>query len=305
MTPISRTPDAVMTDDLDAVALDELTERAALLTRVDRKYVVPLVAVDDLLHGLARVHGGARVLEVDGRRSFAYRSVYLDTPDLLTYRQAAHRRPRRFKVRTRSYLDAGEDWLEVKVRDRRGRTVKERLPWPDAVPRPAPDRVRVVAGEETLAFTRDVLQAHQILPDELDLHPVLATTYRRATVWLPGQDARLTIDTSLECRALGGTAALPWRAVVETKTAGGPSAADHLLWAAGHRPARFSKYATGLAAFDATLPANRWRPVLRRHPFVVVEADRSAAAQGAHRTTTALRASVGTTHRPTTTWSTR
>lgn len=259
--------DALTTDHLDPVALDELDARAALLTRVDRKYVLPLAAADDLVRRLAGVDGGACVLEVDGRRTFAYRSVYLDTPDLLTYRQAAHRRPRRFKVRTRSYLDSDEHWLEVKVRDRRGRTVKERLP----------QALDGTDGDASVAFTRDVLAHHHLpLPDDLHLRPVLTTTYRRATAWLPGEDARLTLDTVLECRGGTGTAVLPLRAVVETKTRGAASAADHLLWAAGHRPVRISKYATAMAALDAGLPANRWTPVLRRHPFVVHPDDRPA-----------------------------
>jgi hypothetical protein len=260
--------DAVTTDHLEPVALDELMERAALLTRVDRKYVLPLAAADDLLRRLAAVAGGARVLDVDGRRTFAYRSVYLDTPDLLTYRQAAHRRARRFKVRTRSYLDSDEHWLEVKVRDRRGRTVKERLLRTQDAPAPADDDLAV-------PFTRDVLaHHHQPLPDGLSLRPVLTATYRRATVWLPGDDTRLTLDTVLACRGGTGTAVLPLRAVVETKTRGSASAADHLLWAAGHRPVRISKYATAMAALDTGLPANRWTPVLRRHPFVVHADDR-------------------------------
>lgn len=251
----------VATDDLGGVTLAELAERAALLTRVDRKYVVPHAAADDLLRRLAAVPGGARVLDIDGRRSFAYRSVYLDTPDLLTYRLAARRRPRRFKVRTRSYLDTREHWFEVKVRDQRGRTVKERLPRTTGGP--------TTADDGTVPFTHEVLASHRLLPDELDLRPVLATTYQRVTVWLPGCDSRLTIDTLLEGHGPTGTAVLPWRAVVETKTGGATSVADRLLWAAGHRPVRISKYATAMAALDTHLPANRWAPVLRRHPFVV------------------------------------
>lgn len=260
-SPATADHDTVATQDLGTVTLTELTERAALLTRVDRKYVVPVAAADALLRRLATMPGGARVLDVDGRRAFAYRSVYLDTPDLLTYRQAAHRRPRRFKVRTRSYLDTQEHWYEVKVRDRRGRTVKERLP------RCAEDPV----DDATVSFTRDTLARHHLLPGELDLHPVLVTTYRRVTVWLPGCGTRLTIDTLLEGHGPTGTALLPSRAVVETKTGGAPSVADRLLWTAGHRPVLISKYATAMAALDARLPANRWTPVLRR--FVVHPAD--------------------------------
>ena len=53
-------------------------------------------------------------------------------------------------------------------------------------------------------------------------------------------------------------------AIVETKTPAAPSAADRWLWAAGHRPAVISKYATGMALLHPELPANKWHRVLTR-----------------------------------------
>ena len=46
-----------------------------------------------------------RVLDIDGRQSFAYESMYFDTPDLASYLGAAHGKRRRFKVRSRVYSD--------------------------------------------------------------------------------------------------------------------------------------------------------------------------------------------------------
>ena len=85
------------------IGLAELTERAALQTRVDRKYVLPS---REWRRCSPRSAGHARVLEIDGMRSFRYESIYFDTPDLTSYRLTAHRRRRRFKVRTRTYLDS-------------------------------------------------------------------------------------------------------------------------------------------------------------------------------------------------------
>lgn len=67
-------------------SLAEVTERAELQTRIDRKYLVPVDAVADLVSGLGRF----AVLEIDGLRGFRYESVYFDTPDLLTYRAHLH-----------------------------------------------------------------------------------------------------------------------------------------------------------------------------------------------------------------------
>ena len=64
--------------------------------------------------------------------SFAYESTYFDDASLSSYLAAAHGRPSRYKVRTRTYVDSGECMLEVKRRSGRGETVKERVPYPTA-----------------------------------------------------------------------------------------------------------------------------------------------------------------------------
>ena len=101
---------------LQPVDLDELATIADLQTRTDRKYLVPQHYLE---HFLARLD--ARALEIRGARTFAYESVYFDTPDFASYLGAARRRPRRFTVRTRTYAESGECMLEVKTRDARGR----------------------------------------------------------------------------------------------------------------------------------------------------------------------------------------
>ena len=106
------------------ISLEELVERASLQTRVDRKYIVPRAEIGELVESL---EAEARVLEILGQTDFGYESVYFDTPELASYLGAAHRRRRRFKVRTRTYTDSGDCFLEVKTEGARSATVKERL----------------------------------------------------------------------------------------------------------------------------------------------------------------------------------
>ena len=76
----------------------------------------------------------------------------------------------------------------------------------------------------------------------------------------------MTIDTGLTWALPDGTAVrICDRAIVETKSNQTISDVDRLLWSLQHRPCSVSKYGTGLAALRPELPANRWRPVLRRH----------------------------------------
>ncbi len=242
-------------DAIPPVGLEELTCRAGLMTRRDRKYLVPVAAVPALLVPL---QDRVRVLQIDGRRWFGYRSTYFDTPQLTSFELAARRRPRRFKVRTRTYVDTASTWLEVKVRDRSGHTTKTRMPWPtggSGLPRPG------------RGFVADAL-AHTVgRPEDLAdvLGPELTTTYRRATLLLPDEAARVTVDLDLAAtHRLGYALRTHGLAVVETKTAGRACQADRTLWALGHRPIALSKYATTLAALHPELPAHRWNPALRR-----------------------------------------
>jgi hypothetical protein len=241
---------------LAPVGLAELLARAALQTRVDRKYVLPLPAAEQVIADLARTEQ-VHALDMDGQRCFGYASLYFDTSELTGYHLAARGRRRRFKVRRRTYLDSGESFVEVKTRGLRGATVKARTPDGGAH-----GSVATSAG-----FIDDVLrQAGIAAVDAGDLRPVLHTAYRRSTLYLPATDARVTVDTDLTWSLPGRPGVtLSGVAIVETKSSAAASAADRRLWRSGHRPSRISKYGTGLAALRAELPANRWCPVLRHH----------------------------------------
>lgn len=245
---------------LETISLDELNAVAGLLTRVDRKYLVPTTTAQALLDGL---DGQARVLSVAGATASRYASVYFDTTGLDSYLLTARRRRRRFKVRTRTYLDSGLCFLEVKTRGPRGATVKERLAY-DV-------NTAEVLTHDGRSFIAEHLAAAQVTTAAARLAetlvPVVGTTYERTTLHLAAANARLTLDTALTWqdltgRVLGDVPAGDL-AVVETKNPSGPGPADRLLWAEGHRPTTVSKYATGLAMIHPELPANKWHRVMR------------------------------------------
>ena len=238
---------------LEPISLDELVEKAALQTRVDRKYVLSRLGAAEVL---AALDPTTRILEIDGARASAYESVYFDTPDLLSYRMAAHARRRRFKLRTRSYVDTDESWLEVKTRGARSTTVKERLAYE------IEDRgILTPDGRE---YADAALGALGL--DSADLRPTLVTRYHRSTLYLPGSGSRATVDTDLSWEGDDGRVlSTPDLAIIETKSGSRTSEVDRLLWSHGHRPATISKFGTGLAALRTDLPSNKWARVLRRH----------------------------------------
>lgn len=241
----------------EPVTLAEIQALADLQTRIDRKYVLPVALVAEMLGE----HPRLRALEIAGRRRAGYESVYFDTPDLASYRGAAHSRRRRFKVRTRSYTDSGDCVVEVKVKGGRGETVKERLPYPRA------DAARITG--EGRAFVERVLGA--TVPDAASLvetfAPTLLTTYDRTTLVDPVAGTRVTCDVALRCARVddGAQVVLDDHVLLESKSPGAATVLDRWLWARGHRPERISKYCVGLAALDRGLPANTWHRTLTQH----------------------------------------
>lgn len=241
-------------DRLASVDLDELNAHAALLSRVDRKYALDGA---DLSRLLAHLDDRTRVLDIDGRRTFEYASVYFDTPARESFRLAAHRRRRRFKVRTRTYVDSGQTWLEVKTRGGRHRTVKNRTEYAghDAARLSADGRVFVAT-----VLDREGIDASVVAR----LEPVLHTAFTRVTLWLPGDGSRATVDRGLAVgRQRAADVDYPGAVIVETKSGPSPSSVDRLLWSHGIRPSKVSKFAIGMASLDPQLPANRWHRAMR------------------------------------------
>jgi hypothetical protein len=241
---------------VEPIGLAELNELAELQTRVDRKYFVPAAVFRRMIAELA---GELRVLDMDGRRTFGYESVYFDTPELTTYRAHVQRRRQRFKARTRTYTDTGLCMFEVKLTGARGETVKQRVPHPE--------QHRAELTDGALAHLRSTLgQAyHQDLP--VGMQPTLVTTYRRTTFVSRTGEARLTCDSGLRALDLQhevhdtGTHVL-----VESKSGGqGGSAADRILRELGIRPVSVSKYCVAVAALHPELPSNPWHQTLRRY----------------------------------------
>lgn len=263
---IQRSADALIPADLDTIGLPELNEQAEMLTRVDRKYIVTRSHIPDIMSGLDT---DTRVLSIAGVRSQAYASTYFDTPGLHSFFDTARPRRRRYKIRTRAYLDSGIAFLEVKIRGARNTTVKTRIPC--SVEDASAGRIT----DEGEAWVRkSLISAACEAPIPGSLRPVLRGSYTRATLLMPHGDGRATIDSELKWTSLrhvgagdgeGANLEASDFVIIETKSGSTPSALDHLLWERGHRPARISKYATAMAILDPSLPRNRWTRTLSRY----------------------------------------
>jgi hypothetical protein len=237
---------------LGSISLEELVGRAALLTRQDVKYFVPREDFEALAAELAADYV---VLEIDGRRTFAYDTMYFDGAGFPLYYSHLQRRRQRFKARSRRYLDGSLCVIEVKFKGRRGETVKRQLPWDSALHGHLTD-----AGREFIEAS--VSEAFEY-PLTERLRPALQTSYRRLTIVHRELPQRLTCDFDLVVSAGGLTAEMRNDLVlVESKSEHGRGQADVLLRHRGLRPVAASKYCLGLAVTHPEVRANDFRRVM-------------------------------------------
>lgn len=150
-------------------------------------------------------------------------------------------------------MDTSQCFLEVKTEGAREQTVKERIEHPFS------QRAELSAQSyDYVAQTLDHELGHcPIQPTELD--PVIESAYTRTTLYLPETNSRVTIDENLVWRDPKTGFLLECNEViVETKSALNAGSADKLLWRNQVRPARISKFGTGLSLLHRHLPSNRW-----------------------------------------------
>ena len=221
------------------IGLDELDARAALLHRIDTKYVVAWDDFEALCGELRRDH---EILEIDGLREFAYASVYFDTSDLRCYWDHVEDRLPRFKARTRLYADTGRCVFEVKLKLDEQELDKRQRPR-------EPDECDSITSADA-DFLRSTLRERGLrLADPLE--PSLRTGFRRITLAPRERKDRLTCDVGVELSRDGAAVRLePGFVVVETKSEDGRSPADSVLAGRGVEPISLSKYRMGIELLE-------------------------------------------------------
>lgn len=245
---------AAVAKGLPSLSLPEVVATSGLMSRTDRKYVLRL---NDFLAVTEVLGESLSCLEIGGRRVFGYSSTYFDTPDLAIFRAHRQDRRRRFKIRTRTYIDSADTFCELKVSGRRDETVKVR--------RPHPANAAHGLTAPALTFLDDALTAAYGRPAPRPLAPALVTDYRRTTLVTGDRRTRITCDTSLVWRsgsrslAAGGDLVL-----LEVKSAAERTSVSEALAKLRIREQSVSKYCAGLVALGLATGGNRWRPALRR-----------------------------------------
>jgi len=243
-----------LVETMSPIALDELDASAALRTRVDRKYVVDWAMLEEVATGLAISH---RALNIDGRRAFTYDSVYFDSPELWSYRAHIQQRRRRYKARSRRYVETDRHMFEVKLKGNRGETIKRQLPYrPD-------DHGRLT--DEARAFLPECLRATYPGVELPELAPTLRTRYRRTTFAHASERVTIDFDLTFQTHREERLGLAPGYAILESKSEHGVGEADRTLRRLGVRPIACSKYCVGVGLLREDAKVNELRWLLKRY----------------------------------------
>lgn len=237
------------------ISLNELNRKASMLTRLDNKYVVRDAVLHNLLQHFAEHFD---ILEIDQKRIFYYDTCYFDDARLSCYFNHHNGHRQRIKVRTRKYVDAGLCFIEAKIKDIRGVTVKRRLP------------CQLDKHGKIDVHTQDyVAQLYREFYEKeftLNLQVQLEMTYRRITLVAKNGQERMTIDSDI-CFYQDGkaTALAPQVFIVETKSRNANGVADAILRSAHQHPiSKCSKYCLGLCITQQVKRINNFMPALRK-----------------------------------------
>ncbi len=238
---------------LQPITLAEM-DSIKLMNRIDSKYLTNEATLLDILSAAAEA--GYRVLVTEDMRISPYDSVYYDTPGLKMFYDHHNRRLVRQKVRTRTYVNSGLTFLEIKRKNNKGRTKKKRTGIPAAQLlgfRDNPEACAYLAGHSW--FTAD------------ELSPAAETMFHRITLVNPALTERLTIDTQLCFKNFrtGKETSLQNAVIIELKQDGrAASQMKNILLDLRVKPVRVSKYCIAITLTDPQAKTGRFKVKVRR-----------------------------------------
>ena len=226
------------------ISLDEMSS-VKLMNRTDTKFLTTVDVLMELL-GMARDEYYAQ--EIDGVRNATYQTAYYDTGDCNMFYDHIWGHTNRQKIRFRTYVGSGLQFMEVKTKNNHGRTKKKRMEVTDT---DLGDPAKLHFLSEHLRYAASLLQ------------PAVENRFHRITLVNRGKTERLTIDTDVNFRNLstGATCSMGPLCIIELKRDGRVfSPILEKMWRLRIHPHGFSKYCFGLALTSPQLPANRLKP---------------------------------------------
>ena len=234
-------------------------DRVKLMERVDSKYVFPASQLPLILEGMIPSY---RLLDINNIRLHRYESLYFDTNDFRLFGRHHLGRLNRWKLRFRRYVDSGGlTFFEIKFKNNKGRTIKERIKWKE-------EEMSITGKAESFLLTTTPFK-------ENIFQPTMWVNYARMTFVNKFSEERLTMDTNLHFIkanpiAIGSDgniseARFPQMVIAEAKRDKASSISEfiRLVRMNAIRESGISKYCFGIYNLFNDIKKNNFKPRVR------------------------------------------
>ncbi len=229
-----------------------------LMNRTDTKFVTNIATLRKLLKLAVWQY---RAQEIEGKRQARYYTMYFDTPDMQMYTCHHSGHANRQKLRIRSYVDSGLNFLEVKTKNNHKCTRKKRTTMFDFDPLAPARNIAFDSHDDNFKEYDSFLRENLWYKPEI-MEEAIENRFNRITLVNNNKTERLTIDTDLCFHNIhtGNDCSLPELAIIELKRDGlVPSPILSLLNELRIKPLGFSKYCIGTALTNPDIRQNRFK----------------------------------------------
>ena len=255
-------------NNFDSITLEQMSD-IRLMNRTDTKFVTTCSKLEQLLT-LAK--DDYYVQEIDGERIAPYYTLYFDTEDHAMYTAHESGHTNRQKLRIRSYVNSGLNFLEVKTKNNHGRTKKKRILVHEFDPMHPEHGICFHCQNKAFCEYDEFLRSN-IQYNPSSLSEQLENRFDRITLVNKDMTERLTIDTNLRFHniATGNYRFMDNIVIIELKRDGRvASPILTLLNQLRIKPHGFSKYCIGSALTNSDLHCNLLKPRLHSIERILV-----------------------------------
>jgi hypothetical protein len=221
-------------------------DNVKLMDRTDTKYVFQLQHLPTFLN---EVMNDYRVLDVNGHRISRYESLYFDTKNFDLYMSHHRGRPNRYKIRCRKYVESELHFFEVKFKNNKGRTIKDRV------------KQKLIDGSIKDKAESLLLEKTPLIACHLEAK--LWVNYSRITLVNKNSPERVTIDIDLNFKNDSSDKMIHNLVIAEVKQDKALTSSFIRLMKKYHiREGSMSKYCFGVISLFDTIKHNNFKPKL-------------------------------------------
>jgi len=233
-------------ETFESISLEEM-DRVKLMNRTDTKFTFNISKLPAIFEEAKKYY---YILEISDSRAMDYETKYFDTADFEMYRIHQSGKLNRYKVRRREYLISGINFLEVKFKTNKGRTVKKRIKKPKDQEHFNPESAEFL--REKSPYTSSDLEVKTI------------NRFTRYTLVHKTAAERITIDLKLSFSNETDSVSLPFLVIAEVKQEGFSMNAQFIQILKKNRIYKqgMSKYCIGTTLLNKHLKHNNFKPKL-------------------------------------------